>query len=625
MLEAALPLGSEMAIRLNGVLLCSSKINHPIQKQWIIGPQLGINEIDIEIDQETTTKDTESNLKQSKSKLRIPVRVITNPIPSIELPGIGVVTGTVKLYEDSITGGKSDERGLSNGFHINVLGRVVNQENPSFGEKDLSHAAWARFRMTVRVDGLNKYLTTDREKFREQRELKIFRAFLRKVFNMVRTNYDSDENAGLPDGGDLLVKSLGVISLSPLRNVVSETLKTQPLLPGLFDETGIKDREEMRRAWRENTADNIKNALGQIKYERIKDDESFVKFRLSDNSIVVNSDHPFVEEHSRTKAEKELLRTFAMVSLLSDIYALDIGIEPSSLENIRSFREKLLRFQAIQSRQSGTYIAKLLLQTQHDSDNSKRFELVLSDALRYLGFDVKDLAKSGEPEGIASAFPMPTRIKPTQENSTPPLYSLSFDAKSSKHEAAKTGNIKLDGVVQHRKKFKANYALVVAPGYTGESIVDRCNEQKVTAMTARDLGKLLEYTVEYGAIPLTKLEEVFQIYDHSKVSEWVKNLEGWLRSQRVLTIDIFLQALKSLKGQVPDALSASVISYECRRSLKVASVMDDEVIALARGLSILIPDIIGVDGDKIIVNASVDRVAASINAQLEKLHNDEPV
>ena len=47
----------------------------------------------------------------------------------------------------------------------------------------------------------------------------------------------------MPDGGDVLVKSMGVLSLAPLRSAVSETLRTQAPLPGLFDETGISDRE----------------------------------------------------------------------------------------------------------------------------------------------------------------------------------------------------------------------------------------------------------------------------------------------------------------------------------------------------------------------------------------------
>lgn len=633
MLEAALPFGSEMAIKLNGELLTSSKIDLPTMAEWVIGPDLGIDSIELGEDDTSSASaaddnpvngddSTDSKPANTKPK-KITLTAGDTPTPFIEIPDIGRVTGRVRLFIDRVSGGKSEERGASNGFHVNVLGRVVNQNDPSFGEENLSHAAWARFRMTVRADGLNEFLTTNREQFRERQELKIFRAFLRKVFNKARTYYDSDEKAGLPDGGDILVRSLGVLSLNPLRNVVSEALKTQPQLPALLDDTGITDREEKRKSWSENTADNIKNALDQVKYERV-DDDSFVKFRISDNSIIVNKEHPFVAEHSRSKAEKELVRTVAMVNLLSDIYALDIGVTPSILESIRAYRDHLMRFRAMQRRQSGTYIAKLLLQTQHDSGNSKRLEAVLSNALRYLGFHVKDLAKPGEPEGIASAYPTPTYSSPTRENPHPPLYSFSFDAKSSKHDAAKTGNINLDGVVEHRNRYKADHALVVAPGFEEGALETRCEEQKVTPMEARDLGKLLEYTVEYGAIPLTKLREIFQLYKPAQVSEWVEALEQELKGSRPLTIDIFLKALENLKGRVPDALPAGVIAIECRERLNAVSVKDSDVIAVARGLAILIPDLVGVTPDeKIVVNASPARVAAAVESQLEKLHSEE--
>lgn len=632
MLEAALPFESEMAITLNGQLLASSKIDTPTLADWRIGPELGIDHIEVEEGDESEESATGiSNISveqvsgSGKGKplfKKIPITSGTSPDPYIELPNIGKVTGRVRLFKEHISVGKSEERGASNGFHVNVLGRVVNQKDPYFGEENLSHTAWASFRMAVRADGLNQFLTTNREQFKERNEIKIFRAFLRKVFNKARGCYDHDTNSAMPDGGDVLVQSLGVLSLNPLRNVVSEALKTQPQIPGLFDDSGISNREEKRKSWRENTAENIKSALGEVKYERIKDD-SFVKFRLVDNAIIVNKEHPFVEEHNRTKAEKELVRTIAMVNLLSDVYALDIGVPPTTLESIREYRDRLMRFRALQRRQSGTHIAKLLMQTQHDSSNSRRFETVLSDALKYLGFQVKDLAKSGEPEGIASAFTTPTHSTPTKENPHPPLFSFSFDAKSSKHEAAKTGNISLDGVVEHRNRFKANYALVVAPGFQPGAIETRCTEQKVTPMTAYDLGRLLEYTVEYGAIPFTKLRDVFQLYSPDAVEKWVDALKSWLLDKRQLTIDIFLKALENLKGKVPSALPAELIAFECRENLGAVTVTDSDVKAVAQGLEILVPDLVGVEGDKIVVNVSAARLAAAVVAQLEKLHADE--
>lgn len=626
-----------MVIQVNGERLQSSKISVSVAKEWVVGPSLGFDFIEIDNDVEDGDEAPKASLVgqgtspsavatklggKEPAKERIEIKCATTPYPHVEIPGIGRVTGTIRLFDDKISGGKSDERGASNGFHVNVLGRVVNQGDPSFGEENLSHAAWARFRMAVRADGLNELLTTNREQFKERRETKIFRAFLRRSFNLSRSYYDSDMNLSMPDGGDVLVKSLGVLSLNPLRSVVSETLQTQAPLPGLFDESDLQDREAKRLAWRAETADNIKTALARVNYEKC-DDDSFVKFRINDNTIVVNKEHPFVVEHSRSKAEKELIRTVAMVTLLTDVYSLDLGIDPALLREIRAYRDQLLRFKALQRRQSGTYIAKLLLQTQHDSENSKRMETVVSDALRYLGFQVRDLAKPGEPEGIASAYPMPTQADPTAEDPNPPLYSFAFDAKSSKHEAASTGNIKLDGVVEHRKKFKANYSLVVAPGFQDGALAERCKQQQVTPIRGRDLGRLLEYTVEYGAIAVTKLRELFAFFHPEDVSKWVTELEQYLKENRKLTIDVFLQALELLKGEVPDVLPAAMVALYCRKELKVHGVKDQDVKTLVAGLQILVPDLIGIADDKIVVNASAAHVAQAVTAQLEKLKKDD--
>ena len=622
MLKAALPFRSEMSIYINDDLLESQKIDTPVMEQWRIGPSLGIEEIEIGEKESLGTDGTENEVAESADQSLTPVTILVtsgvDPYPYIEIPGLGRITGLVRLFKDRISGGKSERRGASNGFHVNVLGRIVNQSDPSFGEENLSHAAWARFRMAVRVDNLNKYLTTNREQFQERHELVLFRAFLRKVFNKARSAYDSDPRATLSDGGDVLVESLGVLSLNPLRSVVSETLRDQAALPDLFDESGIEDREAKRQSWWNNTADNIRYTLHQVGFGKYTDD-SFAKFRINDSSIVVNKEHPFVMEHSRKKAEKELVRTMAMVTLLSDIYALDIGIDPKMLANMRAYREKLLRHQAMRRRQSGKHIANLLLQTQHESEFSKRFEVVVSDALSYLGFEVKDLAKPGEPEGIASAYPLPTEIKPTDSNPAPPLYRFTFDAKTSKHEVAKTGNLHFDAAFEHRKRYKADHSLIVAPGYSAGAVETRCFQQKVTPMTGHDLGRLLMYTVKYGAISVIKFREVLTIYEPKQVTEWVTALDEELRSKRKLTLDVFLAALNELKYEVPDKLAAPLISHVCRTRLGVPSVIDEDIIRLVHGLAVIVPDLIGITGEEVVVNVSAERLAEAVSVQLEEL------
>ena len=89
-------------------------------------------------------------------------------------------------------------------------------------------------------------------------------------------------------------------------------------------------------------------------------------------------------------------------------------------------------------------------------------------------------------------------------------------------------------------------------------------------------------------------------------------------TKEVSCITVFLKALELLKGKIPDALAASTIAYECREKLGAKSVKNADVVAIALGLSIAVPD--GVS-DNIIVNASPDRVAEAVKTQLEQLED----
>ena len=621
MLRAALPLSTAMVIRMNGEPLASIKSEAELLQEWRISDELEFKDLDLEPDSED---EEEQDQESNGSSEMVPISYSSDPVPHALLPEVQRVTGMIRLYKERISGGKSEERGVSNGFFVNVLGRIINLNDPNFGEKNLNHAAWSRFRMTVRADGLDEYLTTNREQFREHKALKIFRAFLRRAFNQARVAYDSDQHVEMPDGGDVLVKSMGVLSLAPLRSVVSETLRAEAPLPGLFDESGIPDRETKRRNWRANTGENIRNALSTVKYDRMGDGE-FVKFRISDNTIVINKDHPFVMEHTRTKAEKELMRTIAIVYLLSDIYGLETGIEPEKLKDVREFRNRLMQFRALARRQSGTHIAKILLAAQHESDESEQLEEIVGDALGYLGLHIHKLGKPGEPEGVAKAYAISRYWEPTAEAPEQPVYSLTYDAKSTKHERVKTGNLSLDGIEEHRTDYDADYALVVAPGFQEGAADNRTKDGKITLMTARDLGRLLELTVEFGAIALDKLEEVFQLGHSSKVSPWIDDLRQELASSRKFTIDKFLKSLELLKGKVPDLLHPQLIQLTCRNELGLPTVKEGEIEAMVRGLAIAVPDLIGFDDStrKIVVNASAERVAEAVRVQLERLHRPD--
>ena len=235
--------------------------------------------------------------------------------------------------------------------------------------------------------------------------------------------------------------------------------------------------------------------------------------------------------------------------------------------------------------------------------------------------DIGDEAIFRHSESRNLSYTYPTR-QPTEQEKRPPLYKFTFDAKSSKYDTAKTGNINLAAMTEHRKKYQADHALVVTPGFSGDAIGKRCTEEQITPMTAADLGVLLEYTVQFGAIDLITLRNVFELFRPSEVSDWIQNLGNKVKNGRVLTLDVFLKALEHLKGDVPNAIPADMFAYICKTTQQKI-VTNIDVLSLARGLAILVPDLIGVENDRIVVNASVERVKAAIEMQLENLHDNE--
>ena len=106
MLEAALPLSSEMVISINGEQLQPTKLSAAVAKEWIIGPDLKLDEISLS---ESDTEGAQDATKTEKAQL---IKIVSgsSPYPYIELPDVGRVTGRIRLYEEKISGGKAEER-----------------------------------------------------------------------------------------------------------------------------------------------------------------------------------------------------------------------------------------------------------------------------------------------------------------------------------------------------------------------------------------------------------------------------------------------------------------------------------------------------------------------------------
>jgi len=598
LLRTALPLGQTMSIVFNDELLKSPHIDIPVVEEMVLGQDFPIAEFKYAPD----PSDAATTVTKK-------ISVGDNP-PHITIEGVtGVLTGTARRYARSISGKKSDALERSNGYFVNVLGRVVNSEDPYFGLDDLSHSVWSEFRMCVRADGLNHSIGINREQLNETEELRIFRAFLKAVFNRARQSVDSPANSRWPSAGEAIVKSWGAIPLQSFRRSLRhfDSHGSFPDTIILGDEDPETVSEEIQK-WERDAAADPGSVISAVEFRGLGGTAHIFAYDLLKREIVVNLDHPFVRMHGRFKPEKDLLGGIAVAETLASARLTDIGVPEELISDFEDYRDQLYRVVASIQRDSGIAIAEHLVRVTDDDD---ALEIIVGEALEFIGFDVEPMRGTGEPEGVATS-PVPH----SRLNAERP-YLFTYDAKSTLHKAVKTKNVGVATLQQHRKDTGADYTLVVGPNFEKGQLTDLCQEAGVTPMRAADLAKLLMLAAGTGPLNLEHFETVFDNNDADDVSAWVTELvQKTLSNHRVNLSDV-VDAIESLDnvGGVP--IGADSVARELKRAGKVPQKFTrNDVLDIFRGLYVLVPSLVNVVNTDIYLGTSTEKFREAIIRQV---------
>ncbi|MBI5879158.1 MAG: ATP-binding protein [Chloroflexi bacterium] len=604
-LRTALPLGSTITIVFNEEALWPSKIEKGLAKEWRIGPGLGIPTISIpgDSDDEEVYRVTEAD----------------NPVPHVTIEGMeGQVTGFVRLYEDSISGGKSEALGFSNGFFVNIYGRVVNSTDPYFGLDDLSHTVWSKFRATIRADGLDDQIAVNREELQETESLRIFKGFLRAIFNKARVEHTKLIRAAWADVGDALVESWNAMPIEPLHRIVLERLENRTDLPEFIEVSGDVDEDKLRNEWDQTAKDRPGALINNVLFESSKPEDPLVHYDVHKRQVLVNSSHPFAVEHFGTVEQQQLLRDTALIELLTDAYMVDIGINDDQVHDVREYRDQVLRTIARVNRQSGGQIASMLMDA---TSHAKALEHIVGDALDYLGLSVRRLGQHGQPEGVATAPVSPKKLSMKQPDKIA-TYSFTYDAKSTTKRKAKTANLTIAGLKKHRIDEEADYTLMIAPDYqVAELLLSECEQNQITPMRAGDLARLVMLTAATGPIDLELFREIFAFTNPDDVGAWVKNLiEKTIKEPR-LSLDLFFQALNSIGYTGPNAIHTSLIADRIAQASK-GKVHPNRVSlnSLVSGLQVLVPNLIRLSPDgTLFLSTSPEKLRSAIQLQISEV------
>jgi len=596
LLRSALPLGNTISIYFNGERVSSGKSSIPVQKEWILGKDAQIAQVEL------------------PSGEIVNVVEKATPTPHIFIDGIGRITGRVRLFEDKISGGRSDEIEVSNGVFVNIRGRVIKPEDPYFGLSNLSHSVWARFRATVRADGLDSALSVNRESVSDSRELQIIRAVLMKLFNKARSEHDASAAASWPNVGDVLVEKWGLVPFQPLQRVVREGLQSKAESPEFIGMPAKTDFDQVSKDWLRETAADPGELITDVVIEDAKPSDKLVRYDVKTRRVIVNRAHPFSQEHGESNEQLLVLRDTALVDLLTDAFMADLGIEQIQLEEIRNYKDRAFRLVAQVRRRSAAQIASML---NGATSHVKGLERIVGDALEHLGYSVQRLGASGEPEGVARAVLSPDGDAGSH------AYIFTYDAKSTVNGKVKTGNVGVAGLARHRDNYNANYSLVVAPEFETGALEQECIANNVTPIRANDLAQLVLLTVGFGPLSLKELRKMFEIHEPGKVTAWVQALKEKLEINQPLSLSILITSLATLmldNPQRPDVLDCSLISEKCRELLKhKTSPTRNDVRSALTGLSLMAPNVISVSGYEVLLSAPADKLRDTILKQLSAI------
>ena len=534
-LSTGLPLVSDFRIYLNAELLKPSRVSWvPIQTLKIGDPN-----------------------DEAAVKLKDHGVEIRHDEGGIEMPGIGLVTGDASIYREQLTTGKSSQAGRSHGFFIKVRGRVINLNDELFGLDALNHAAWSRFVMVVSADGLRNYLQSSREGVRYSPAIELFREYLHFKFNECRNIYTKQLERDLI--GIDLERLLEETPSSLIRIPLLDTVRAQSLDPSkatYYVRTPLFANDDEKCEWLRGLDRAFdKGILQSVTYESHGPYAKLAEYDPKSRNLAVNDDHPFVNQMSRGNRDNGPVTLFAQAEVLLEVLMRDYGLDPETTMNLMLSRDRALRSLTGYGPVLAAEAMRLLGVANQDETAMER---AVGYALEAMGFVYTKRERVGGHDGIADA-----RLGLRGEEYA--SYRIVFDAKTTSGARVAANAIPFSRVQQFKADENADFAIVVAKAFDGESDPDSSASRsaengRISLIKTEDLRRLLELHLKHG-ITLIRLRDLFQDrFTVVKTRGWIQDLESELAqpSRHIPVLELLrtLEDLKKDRGAPPTVYAA---------------------------------------------------------------------
>lgn len=581
-LRTGLPLNPNFALTFNGKRIVPSKFDSNRVNTWVIGQ-----------DDDTAEK----HFKTGKDKDGWYVKI----------PDLGKIRGEISLFEDSLVGGKSEEKGRSHGIFLIIRGRLINPDDALLGMEAFQHGAFNRTRIVVNADGLDKYLTSAREAIVESEAYSELKNYIKRKFNNeIRQHYNEyiENESKRKSAVQKVSNSPTSLSRRPFLAVARKFYNKEIPKPRHIDLPELKSQKEIDQ-FLESLEDDLTSESGviqQVVTEFIGSQYSLAKFDLAKRILKVNFTHPFFANYRHDLRSDIPFQLIGISEILTEAQLIEAGVDEEFIKLIMEKRDKTLRQLTYGERLNAPLVAQMIADSLSDSTG---LEDALFAAFKVLGFETIKKGKSGEPDGVAYAY-LGYR---DQKNAN---YSLVYDAKSTSKKSIAANTINTSTSIRHKKKYDTNYAVVISRDFEGADKIDSAAsldamELEVTLIRAKDLMKLVLYSSP-KRVGLDELEDLFKnCFTVQQTSKWIDDL---------INKEVDHGPIKELmetivEFQKTDTEPPKVASVRVSNP-RLKKYSENYIIALIRSLEQLVPGLISLDGDIISLNCSEERLMDAV-------------
>ena len=587
-LSTALPNNETFQLFLNGTKVDSASESRPRIDDWAIGSR----ESDVSSDNVTRGVDGDG--------------------PYVEIVGIdGQIRGHISLFREPLTTGKQAAWDRSHGFFVKVRNRVINVDDPLFGLPALSHSTFNRLRVVVSAEGLNDFLTSDRESVQQSDQTQAMRDWLHHIFNVARGLYEDWENSRIPERGvgERVADAASMLTSQALGDVLSRVVSGE--LPQLWmSQVPERLSPEARDAlWERLQSGEAKGLTGEApRLSPLGVDAPIARYDAAAGSLLINALHPFYGAFvDGAKGEQTSYSLLAIGEVLTEVYLVQQYGDVDAAAAIMRRRDAYLRSLALEAPQSAPQIAQALRDAKGDE---KKLERACKEALEYIGFDVTPIGGKGTPDGVAKA-----RLGYRIGAAGVAEYSFTYDAKATASDAVSHKDCNFSALKQHRQDYRADYTLVVAREFEGGSdpesrTVRECVEDgKITPIRVDDLSLLVLFAGRHqlGYSRLRGLLDDCRTVDESHA--WVMALYD--EQPETPPYPALVDVLCGLALELPGSIEISAVLLALRRDHHIDANQSD-VVAWVHSLTTTVRGYVQYDNGVIVVDAQKQKILEAI-------------